>query len=331
MARITDQNNTPHAETVFKAIGTGNAAAQSMVVASWARSVHLHGLAPDLSLKVQRWSDFELAGRRGNLSRVLHVSKPTMERLSGMVSLAGCGVFLCDMDGVILQTHNAPGDDKDFKAMGLVAGADWSEKTQGTNGIGTCIAEGRAVSIHQNQHFSAQNTALNCMGAPIFDAQGSLAAVLDISACRDDLNSAMSGMIAQAVSDAAGQIEADHFCDVYSGLRILRGAADNKRAPVLLAVDADDLVVGATRAARKAYGLPARSAFTPKPTSDLLDDAQTRGVGFESAERREMTRAIARADGNMSEAARQLGVSRATFYRRAKKLGLLSGDADQSN
>ena len=44
----------------------------------------------------------------------------------------------------------------------------------------------------------------------------------------------------QAVSDAAGQIEADHFCDFHSGLRILRGAGDRTRSPVLLAVDADE-------------------------------------------------------------------------------------------
>ena len=104
-------------------------------------------------------------------------------------------------------------------------------------------------------------------------------------------------------------------------MRILKGNSDNRRTPVLLAVNSDDLVIGATRAARKLYGLPTREAFTPKPTADLLGEQEVRGIGLDNAERREINRAIARAKGNMSEAARLLGVSRATFYRRAKKLG----------
>lgn len=326
MSRFDHSDKNQHAERVLQTISSGNAAARSMVAASWARSVKLHGLAPDLSLNVQRWSEVDLAERREKLSRILHVGQPTMERLLDMVKLTGCGVFLCDRDGIILESRSAEGDRGDFERSGLGAGADWSEKTQGTNGIGTCIAEGRAVAIHQDQHFISSNIPLNCMGAPIFDFDGNLAAVLDISACRDDFSTAMGTLISQAVNDAAGQIEADHFCDVYGGMRILRGAGDQKRSPVLLAVDGDDLVVGATRAARKAYGLPTNQAFTPKPTSDVLGDSESRGTGLESAERREISRAIARTNGNMSEAARQLGVSRATFYRRASKLGLLSGD-----
>ena len=325
MARIENDKTLPHAERILTTIESGAAAAKSMVVASWARSVNVHGLAPDLSPSVQRWSESDLSERRDRMSRMLHVSQPTVERLLGMVSLAGCAVFLCDKDGVILESHSTSNDRDHFEKVGLGRGADWSEGAQGTNGIGTCIAEGRAVSIHQDQHFIASNTPLHCMGAPIFDNEGNLAAVIDISACRSDLNGAMSTLISQAVNDAAGQIEADNFCDVYSGMRILKGNSDNRRAPVLLAVNSDDLVIGATRAARKLYGLPTKEAFTPKPTADLLGEQEVRGIGLDNAERREINRAIARAKGNMSEAARLLGVSRATFYRRAKKLGLLNG------
>ena len=87
-------------------------------------------------------------------------------------------------------------------------------------------------------------------------------------------------------------------------------------------MDAYDLVVGATRSARRRYGLPLDADFNPTPAADLLGDTESRGVGFESAERRELKRALARAGGNMSAAARALGVSRATLYRRASKAGL---------
>ncbi len=324
MSNTLSDNKQTHATRVFTAIESKAAAATSMVAASWARSVRLHGLLPDGARPTERHGQSELSQRQERLQRVLHVSGRTLDRLYSTIALSGCGIFLCDSDGVVLERLTSDGGATEFDSSGLSIGADWSEASQGTNGIGTCIAEGRAVSIQREQHFIASNIAMSCMGAPIFDAQGALAAVLDISSCRADIEGPVVQLIAQAVSDAAGQIEADHFCDFHSGLRILRGAGDRTRSPVLLAVDADDLVVGATLAARKQFGLPLRTDFTPKPASDVLGDSKARGTGFESAERRELRRAIARADGNMSEAARALGVSRSTLYRRASKLGLVN-------
>uniref|UniRef100_UPI0035146029 helix-turn-helix domain-containing protein n=1 Tax=Pseudooceanicola sp. TaxID=1914328 RepID=UPI0035146029 len=68
---------------------------------------------------------------------------------------------------------------------------------------------------------------------------------------------------------------------------------------------------------RRSSDLPLR----PRPASDLFgrDDGPT---GFEKAERAAVVRALARAGGNVSEAARALGVGRATLYRRMKRLGL---------
>ena len=53
-------------------------------------------------------------------------------------------------------------DDPNFADWGLWPGTLWSEAEQGTNGIGTCLAEGRALTIHRDQHFHTRNTALSC-------------------------------------------------------------------------------------------------------------------------------------------------------------------------
>lgn len=55
------------------------------------------------------------------------------------------------------------------------------------------------------------------------------------------------------------------------------------------------------------------------PLRDLTGEA---GTGFEGAERRAVLRALTRAKGNMSEAARDLGPGRETLYRRMKRLGM---------
>jgi transcriptional regulator of acetoin/glycerol metabolism len=57
------------------------------------------------------------------------------------------------------------------------------------------------------------------------------------------------------------------------------------------------------------------------PASDLFRDGEG-PAGLDKAERAAIVRALASADGNVSEAARGLGVGRATLYRRMSRLGI---------
>lgn len=63
----------------------------------------------------------------------------------------------------------------------MVEGAIWSEEEQGTNGMGTCSRNAARSSSIGRSIFLARNTNLTCTAAPIFDSQGNLAAVLDLS------------------------------------------------------------------------------------------------------------------------------------------------------
>jgi len=282
-----------------------------------------YGLEPDAPpARDVRLEASEVHYRRDALGRILATSAPVMDRLYASLGLAGCSVFLSDTDGVVIDHRMPDGDGAMLRAAGLCKGGVWSEAVQGTNGIGTCIAEQRAVTIFRDQHFHDRNTVMSCMGAPVFDEQGALIAVLDVSSSREDLTQPFATLISQTVVDAARQIEADHFQSAFADRRILRGAGDGQKGAVLLAVDGDDLVVGATRAARAIYGLGQDARIAPRPAGDLFGDSETRGVGLESAERRELRRAITRANGNMAAAARSLGISRATLYRRMDQLGI---------
>ncbi len=314
--------NRTHADLVREVAGSRSAAAHSVLAASWTRSLKRYGLLPEQRRGKERLPAGRLCDHRSSLGRLLPISAPVMDRLYASLGLAGCSVLLSDHRGVVVEQRIPASDDQAFQAAGLWRGTVWSEAKEGTNGIGTCIAEESSVTVFRDQHFHDCNTMMSCMGAPVFDEKGRLAAVLDVSSCRADMTRPMAMLVAQAVADGARQIEADHFQAVFAGQRILRGPGDGQNGSVLLAVDQDDLVIGATRAARKAYRLSEESLATPRPVGDLFGDSERRGVGLECAERREVRRAIARADGNMAAAARSLSISRATLYRRLERLGL---------
>jgi transcriptional regulator of acetoin/glycerol metabolism len=202
----------------------------------------------------------------------------------------------------------------------------WSENCEGTNGIGTCLVEQRLLTIHRDQHFHARNTLLSCTTAPIYDHEGSLVAALDVSSCRADLTEGFVNLISVAVSDAARRIEVDNFRLAFPKARIVLAPTADKSSGALVAVDADDLVIGATRSARLALGITQSSLQKPLPAGDLLGGKATISEDFAEAERGVLQRALARTDGNISAAAEALGISRATLHRKLKQLAIKRPD-----
>jgi transcriptional regulator of acetoin/glycerol metabolism len=130
----------------------------------------------------------------------------------------------------------------------------------------------------------------------------------------------LAGLIAAAAADAARRIEERNFRQAFPRARIL--LADDRTVGALLATDADDLVIGATRAARKALGITPERLRRSLPAADLLGVDTTATTELRQAERSAVQRALARADGNVSAAAEALGISRATLHRKLHRLGL---------
>jgi transcriptional regulator of acetoin/glycerol metabolism len=230
--------------------------------------------------------------------------------------------MLADSNGVPIDRRGAPADDKTFQSWGLWEGAVWSEESEGTNGIGTCIVEQRTLTIHRDQHFYARNMLLSCTTAPIFDHEGKLLAVLDVSSCRADLVEGFLHLISLAASDAARRIEAEHFRASFPQARIMLVPAPDRHAAALVAVDGDDLVVGANRPARQLLGITQASLDKGMLAGMLIKGKTGSASAFAEAERGVLHRALVEADGKLSAAAKALGISRTTLYRKRKKMSL---------
>lgn len=295
--------------------------ATSALAASWRRSMMKHGLDPGDAARPERLSAAALADRRMAMERFLHVAAPQLDQLYTIVGLSGCNVLLTDAQGVVLDQRVSDGDAAQFRDWGLWQGADWSEAAQGTNGIGTCLAEGRQITIHREEHFHTRNIGMSCMDAPIWGPDGRLIAALDVSSARADQTERFNRLIAAQVAQTARMIETVFFRASFPDARIVVAQDDTTEAAMLLAVDKDDLAIGATRAARRALGLEREGMIRPRPAADLLGRHDPSDA-LDRAERAAVTRALARADGNISAAARALGVGRATLYRRMARLGL---------
>jgi len=309
-----------HSDRVLATIQSSHAAATSSVAASWCRSALHHGLDPSASVRSERIGGAALEQLRQANGELLAAATPVLDTLYGSVGRTGCAVVLSDTDGVILEARSQQGDHDLFDAIGLVPGAEWSEAAEGTNGIGTCLVEARAVTILRQEHFACRNVGVSCMDAPVFDPDGQLVAALDVSTCRADHGEAMATLIAALIQDAARQIERDFFCRRFADARIVYASEGQSRGTSLLAVDRDDLVIGATRAARHQFHLGTGKLGNPRPLADVLGTGEQ--AGFEDSERAILRQALARSGGNVTAAARLLGIGRATMYRRMDRAGM---------
>jgi transcriptional regulator of acetoin/glycerol metabolism len=283
----------------------------------------MHQLAPEERRTPLRLMDQEFKRAREQSEQLIANATDELDRLFTTAGKAGCCLLLTDRDGIALERRGAIGDDKEFHDLGLWTGSVWTEASIGTNGIGTALADERSVSIFRDQHFFCSNIKLSCTTSPIRDHRGQLAAALDISTCREDVNEMTLAILTQTVRDAAMRIELNLFRSAFTGARFLMVPAGANSAAALLAVDRHDLVLGATRAARIALQLDDRRIAAGIPAADALHETRmSDDEDLIEAERAALLRALTRSSGNVSQAAIALGMSRATLHRKMKKLNL---------
>ncbi len=312
------KSRSDHVNRVRAAVNSDEAA-RSSIVASWRRCTFAHGLDPgDQSPRVTL-SGAELKASHQRLEPLLHAATPMLDRLQiGLLGTASC-ILVAGLDGVPVHWRGRDADLDDLRRLGLWTGIDWSEKNEGTNGIGTCLVEKREISIHREDHFHARDVELSCVVAPIYDHQGQLAAALDVAYYGNEKSGSLISLLAFTVREVAWQIEAANFRNAFGGARLI-SIPDAARGCVgLIAVDEDDIVLGATRTARLTLGVTDAALRKGVPAEDLQRSNIAHDDTIANAERGTFRRALARSGGNMSASAKALSISRATMKRKVKK------------
>lgn len=172
-----------HARNVLSVVRARNphAVARPYIADSWIRCSSVYELDPAASRAPATVTQVELASRRERLEDLVQVARIEMVNLYQQLAGSGYALVLTDRDGVVLDLFGDPSFVQTASAGGLMAGAIWSERFQGTNGMGTCIVERTPIVVHHTEHFFARNIGLTCSASPIFNHEGELVAVLDAS------------------------------------------------------------------------------------------------------------------------------------------------------
>jgi len=240
-----------HLDRVLKATLECAPKSSDPIAMSWCRSAKSHRVDPDSKAAPSILTSGELSERREPLAKLMADAREELDQLYAVVKNARYTVLLCDDQGVAVEHRGNEAEAEDFKYWGTWLGGVWNEQFEGTNGIGTCIAENHSITVHHSQHFRARHISLSCSGAPIFNPAGKLIAVLDVSSIDPQLSEASHALTGPLTELSARAIEERCFRESFRSDWIIAVAPIATLSPgMLIAVDADHRLVGADRYAR---------------------------------------------------------------------------------
>jgi transcriptional regulator of acetoin/glycerol metabolism len=272
--------------------------------------------------------------------RLVTAARPVLEQLG--------------QDGVVVDAHG-PIDRSDPRAALITRiGVDLSERSVGTTAIGAALAELQPVWLHRGEHFYQDTSCYSCAGAPLFGPDGACVGMLDLTGIDASERPELKHLVTQSARSIENALTLTRPHRLVLRMnwpgRLLGDDDDG-----IVCLDGDGWVTGSNAAARQmmtglagaAQGPVHCSELFAQPWEPLYDLArcaeqapmelplwsglrlqalpQLAGDGPGAAAARVplrdveiamIRRAVSEARGNVMEAARSLGISRATVYRK---------------
>ncbi len=180
-------------------------AARLEIVASWNRCLKA-GVNPYDDSPHNRLDAAAMAALLAEKQELINIAKPFMANLYKFVAGSGFVVVLADERGYIMEVF-ADADNLLSPMTGnFTPGASWREDEVGTNAIGTALVRKEPLQVSGAEHYSQKHHCLTCSSAPIFDADGKLAGVLDMSGASYASHLHTLGMVVAAAEAINAQL-----------------------------------------------------------------------------------------------------------------------------
>jgi sigma-54 dependent transcriptional regulator, acetoin dehydrogenase operon transcriptional activator AcoR len=219
-----DSMVTSHASRIIHVVDSGlqPAGIEPLVTRSWHRCLREYGIEPSAPRQNTILNPQSVKELQERLGELLPVARAEMESLYEQIAGSGFAVILADTQGAVLSTITDPTLTREFRHAGLSLGALWDERHEGTNGIGTCLAEAGPVTVHREEHFRGYNLSLSCSAAPILDPHGGILGVLDASTANSSDSRLIQRHTMALVNMSAHLISRWNFLSEYGQAWILR-------------------------------------------------------------------------------------------------------------
>ena len=326
----------------------GEAPLEPWITRSWQRCLSA-GLHPGQKVVFDPISGQALRQLADESHALVQAARPVLDQLTRAIAGMRYFAMLTNARGVVIDVQGAVDrHDPRTRLIGRV-GVDLSEAAVGTTAIGAALTELAPVWLHRGEHFCDDNSAYSCAGAPLFDPEGRCMGMLDLTGVdvpeRPELRHLVARS-ARAMEDAV-LLQRPHSLRLRLNWPGSPLGGDNDG---LVLLDADGYLLGSNSTARQLIPTPLQPPGMRMHCSDVLAlpwaqlfDAAARhhpapldlplwsGLRLHALAQRPSAaapaplratetalihQAVQDARGNVAQAARALGISRATVYRK---------------
>ena len=248
-------SNLSHLREIDQVLSGRGMGRDAIVEQSWRRCVEEYGMDPAKPSPAHIVTEARLREHREQSERLISIARSGLEMLFRQIAGQKYVLLLADAKGVTVDYFGDPKFEEELRQAGLYLGSDWSEELAGTCGVGSCIITREAITIHQSDHFDLTHTPLSCTAAPIFDTDGNLAAVLDISLLRSPQPKISQSLALNLVKASARRVEMANLMAINRGDWVLRFSTNPEFLDVdpeaAVALDGSGRIIGMTHGAEQ--------------------------------------------------------------------------------
>lgn len=190
----------------------------------------------------------ELGERKGLLREI---SEPIMETLHQCVRGSGFVIVLIDIDGYILASLGDLVSLRQAEKLNFGPGANWSERSVGTNAIGTALTIGCPIEITGSEHYCETHHLWTCAAAPIRDPKGDVVGILDMSGPREKAHFYSLGITVAAVRAIEERLRLEQSHKYYMNVSKHLATIFNSVSEGLITIDNKGQITGINASAAR--------------------------------------------------------------------------------
>lgn len=325
------------------------------ITRSWQRCL-ARGLAPQEVVNFSAVSPPAARAAQEASAALRRAAHPVLQDLGKTLARTGYFALLTDSQGVVIEVYGPiDTQDRRATNLARV-GVDLSESAVGTTAIGLALAEQQSVWLHRGEHFYADNRAYSCAGAPLWGPDGRCLGMLDLTGIDSEERPQLQHLVLHAAQRIEQQLtlnrnpalllrltwpgqmpgsSQDGLVGLDTDGYIL---ATNQAARQMLGlppISSPEVswhcehffatsmagLFDAARRNRMAQDVPLWSGLWVQVQAESAPQASSapfvaEALPLKDLESQLIRQAVDQAKGNVAEAARSLGISRATVYRK---------------
>ncbi|MCG8410516.1 MAG: sigma 54-interacting transcriptional regulator [Bacteroidales bacterium] len=201
---------------------------------------------------------------------LIDIAEPIMTQLLSTVEKNGFMIVLTDSDACILKIIGGKETLKAAQNLNMIEGASMSEKSIGTNAMGTAISENAAVQITAKEHFISAYHQWTCSAAPIH-YNNKVIGTLNLTGKAENVHPHTLGLVMAAVSAIENKLTSNLILKELFASRQYAWAMMNNLAYGVFAIDLNDEIKWVNDSACRIINIR-RKSLLDKEIKEFLPD-----------------------------------------------------------